>query len=113
MRSWPTAGAVIGMALAARDRFFDGLTPDHTSASPMAHVEIADALGMIDEAQWHAGRPESHVDLAAVCRLATDAVYILSVISGQAAIRRIARDLEAAADRVLREYDSLRKADAS
>jgi hypothetical protein len=121
------AGVLVGMALEAWDWFFDGLVTDDR-ASMMNHVQIADAYAVIREAEQRAERlaalvadwseelvAEAEAELATVCRLTCDATYVLGVISGPATepgpavIRRIARDLEAAADNMLGVVTDIRK----
>jgi hypothetical protein len=109
---------VLGIAQDARDWFFEGLVTDHGPSfsggaggflPALAHVQTADALNMITEAERHARRlatlvdtmaeedsARARADLVAVCRLAGDAVHILAATNGSAPIRRALRDLETA-----------------
>lgn len=119
---------VLGIAQAARDWFFEGLVTDHGpsfSGGPggflpaLAHVQTADALNMITEAERHAHRLASladtmteedsaraRADLIAVCRLAGDAVHIFAATSRSEPIRRIVRDLDAATNQILAIVDT-------
>ncbi len=120
-----SVGVVLGMALDGWDWYLDGLVADHATV----HARTTDALAMIDEAELHADRLASLVDgragadwteadsarvrddLAAACGLVRDAVHVLAAVSGPgtaegpAAIRRLARDLDAATRHVLRGFD--------
>lgn len=127
----PPAGIIMGMALDALDSYFEGLVTDHgptfagdTGAfqPAMAHVQSADALAMLTEAECHTNRLATRVDttaewseedttraradLAAVCRLTGDAVYLLATIGGAAPIRRTARELSAATRHALADFDA-------
>lgn len=123
-----SVGVVVGIAQDVRDWFFEGLVTDHGpsfSGGPggflpaLAHVQTAEALNMITEAERHARRlatlvdstagaawseddsARARADLAAVCRLAGDAVHILAATNGSAPIRRALHDLETVTRRVL------------
>lgn len=127
----PPAGVIVGMALDALDSYFEGLVTDHGSTfaggegmfqPAMAHVQTADALAMITEAERHAYRlatlvdtradwtdehtAKARADLAAVCRLTADAGYLLATIGGGAPIRRLARDLSTATHQALADFDA-------
>lgn len=131
--SWatPPAGVLLGMALEALDSYFEGLVTDHgpsfaggdaTFQPAMAHVQTADALAMLTEAERHAYRlaalvdtgsdwtdehtASARADLAAVCRLTADAGYLLATIGGDASIRRLARDLSTASRQALADFDA-------
>jgi hypothetical protein len=123
-----SVGVVVGIAQDARDWFFEGLVTDHGSSfaggpggfpPALAHVQTADALGMITEAERHAYRlatlvdtttvtawtehdsVRARADLAETCRLAGDAVHILAATNGSGQIRRTVRALDDATRRVL------------
>ena len=122
-------GCVLGMAKAAKDAFFARL-PDrkitytgykHQAEAPLTHMQVAEAIRKIDEAEFHAHRVASLVDtkgeanaqwtveervgaradLGAVCRLSKQAVDILASASGGSSIysdqpiQRISRDIAA------------------
>jgi alkylation response protein AidB-like acyl-CoA dehydrogenase len=124
-----SAGAALGMARAARDCFFERLPErkitytsyEHQSEAPLTHLQVADALMKIDEAEFHAlrlaalvdgkaasGEPFSleeralaRADMGATVRLSKEAVDILANASGgssiyqEVAMQRIVRDVQA------------------
>jgi alkylation response protein AidB-like acyl-CoA dehydrogenase len=124
-----SAGTVLGLGLAAKDAFLQRLpqrkisytTYTSQSAAPLTHLQVSDASMKIDEAEFHAyrltsvvdtkcadrsewrieDRAKARADLGAVCKLAKDAVEILSTASGGSSIysdvliQRISRDVQA------------------
>ncbi|MHC0430267.1 acyl-CoA dehydrogenase family protein [Streptomyces sp. O3] len=109
-----SAGAVLGMAKAAKDAFFQRL-PDRKitytdyesqSQAPLTHLQVADAAFKTDQAEFHAlrladlvdgksaqgaewsleERVRARADLGAVCRLAKEAVDVYSTASGGSSI---------------------------
>jgi alkylation response protein AidB-like acyl-CoA dehydrogenase len=128
----PSAGVILGMALEALDSYFESLVTDQglsfaggvpTFQPAMAHVQTADALAMLTEAERHAYRlaklvdtaadwtdehtARARTDLAAVCRLAADAGYLLATIGGGAPIRRLVRDLGTVTHQALADFDAV------
>jgi hypothetical protein len=119
---------VLGIAQDARDWFFDGLVTDHGPSfsggsggflPALAHVQTADALNMITEAERHVHRlatlvdaaawteddsARARADLTAVCRLTSDAVHILAATNSSVPIRRALRDLEDVTNEVLSTF---------
>lgn len=124
-----SVGTAIGLARAAREAFFERL-PDRKitytdypsqSAAPLTHLQVAEAIMKIDEAEFHAyrladtvdakaatGEPwtveervRARADMGAACRLAEEAVDILATASGGSSIyrtvpiQRIRRDMHA------------------
>lgn len=127
----PQAGVIVGRALDALDAYFEALVTDHgpTFAGDsgmfqpaMAHIQTANALAMLAEAEDHAYRLATRVDtttdwteddtakaradLTATCRLTGDAGYLLATVGGATPIRRAARDLSAATHRALADFDA-------
>lgn len=124
-----SVGTVLGLAAGAREAFFQRL-PDrkitytnYTSQreAPLTHLQVADAVMKIDEAEFHAHRltnvvdtkategtawtveerVRTRADMGAACRLAKEAVDILNTASGGSSIyadvpiQRIERDIQA------------------
>jgi alkylation response protein AidB-like acyl-CoA dehydrogenase len=124
-----SVGAMVGLANAGKEAFFRRL-PDRKITytnyesqrdAPLTHLQVADALMKIDEAEFHARRLASLVDtngieaaswtmqerakaradMGATCRLAKEAVDIFSTASGGSSIysdvpiQRIQRDVQA------------------
>ncbi|MBB4918858.1 acyl-CoA dehydrogenase family protein [Streptosporangium saharense] len=124
-----TVGATaLGLAKAARDAFFERLPGrkisytayDSQKDAPLTHLQVAEAVTKIDEAEFHAFRAASLVDtkgptgepwtleerarirldLGAVCQRAKEAVDILNTASGGSSIyssvpiQRIERDVQ-------------------
>jgi alkylation response protein AidB-like acyl-CoA dehydrogenase len=123
-----SVGTLVGLAQAAREVFFDRLPDrkitytDYTSQleAPITHLQVAEATMKIDEAEFHAQRVTTMVDekgltaepwkledrartrgdVGAVCKLAKEAVDILTMASGGSSvyshvpIQRIARDVQ-------------------
>jgi alkylation response protein AidB-like acyl-CoA dehydrogenase len=109
-----SAGAALGMALAAKDCFFERLPErkitytsyEHQNEAPLTHLQVADAVMKIDEARFHAerlaglvdakalsGEPftlaeraTARADMGATVRLAKQAVDILADASGGSSI---------------------------
>ncbi len=124
-----SVGCVVGLAKAAKEAFFARLPErkitytgyDKQAKAPLTHLQVADAVMKIDEAEFHAHRLAAMVDtkgvenapwtieervraradLGAVCRLGKEAVDILASASGGSSIyndqpiQRIARDINA------------------
>ncbi|MFC0863875.1 acyl-CoA dehydrogenase family protein [Sphaerimonospora cavernae] len=122
-------GTALGLARAAKDAFFERLPErkitytDYASqsAAPLTHLQVADAIMKIDEAEFHAHRltglvdakgaagdawtleerVRARADMGAVCRLAKEAVDVFATASGGSSIythvpiQRIARDITA------------------
>lgn len=124
------AGAVaLGLAKAAKDAFFERLPGrkitytgyENQSEAPLTHLQVAEAMMKIDEAEFHAYRTVNmldtrsstgelwtmeerarvRLDLGAVCLRAKEAVDILNTASGGSSIyntvpiQRIERDIQA------------------
>ncbi|GAA3748864.1 acyl-CoA dehydrogenase family protein [Salinactinospora qingdaonensis] len=109
-----SVGAVLGMAKAARDVFFERMPKrtitytNYTSQAeaPLTHFQVAEATMRIDEAEFHAHRlaemvdtkgvenatwtveerVRARADLGAVCRLGKEAVDTLATASGGSSI---------------------------
>ncbi|HEX6870105.1 MAG TPA: acyl-CoA dehydrogenase family protein [Micromonosporaceae bacterium] len=109
-----SVGAVIGMAIAAKEAFFKRLpdkkitytTYGSQREAPLTHLQVAEATMKIDQAQFHAHRLAALVDskciegapwtmeerarargdLGAACRLAKEAVDIFNTASGGSSI---------------------------
>jgi len=124
-----SVGTVLGMAKAAKEAFLQRLPErkiTYTSyasqaEAPLTHLQVAEAAMKVDQAEFHAlrladlvdtrsaggagwtleERVRARADLGTVCRLAKEAVDILSSASGGSSIytnmpmQRIARDLQA------------------
>ncbi|MFI9328676.1 acyl-CoA dehydrogenase family protein [Kitasatospora sp. NPDC052868] len=129
----PTACATIsapalGLAKAAKQAFFERLpgrkisytSYESQAEAPLTHLQVADAVTRIDEAEFHAHRAAAlldskgptgeawtleerariRLDLGAVCRRAKEAVDILNTASGGSSIyttvpiQRIERDVQ-------------------
>lgn len=124
-----SAGAALGMAKAAKDCFFERLPErkitytayERQREAPLTHLQVADAVMKIDEAEFHAlrlaalvdaraadGAPFSlaeraaaRADMGAAVRLSKEAVDILAGASGgssiyrDVAMQRIVRDVQA------------------
>ncbi|WDN57402.1 acyl-CoA dehydrogenase family protein [Streptomyces clavuligerus] len=124
-----SVGPVLGMAKGALDAFLHRL-PDRKitytsygrqSDAALTHLQVADAVMRIDEAEFHvrrlagqvdakaaeasewtlAERVRARADMGAACRLAKEAVDILNTASGASSIRldvpiqRFQRDIQA------------------
>jgi alkylation response protein AidB-like acyl-CoA dehydrogenase len=135
-----SVGTLLGLAKAAKEAFLERL-PDrkitytnYTSQreAPLTHLQVADAVMKIDEAEFHAQRLATLVDtkcaqgspwtlderalargdMGAVGRLAKDAVDILATASGGSSIyhdvpiQRIQRDIQAASLHALMHPDT-------
>lgn len=135
-----SVGCVVGMARAAKEAFFARLPErkitytgyDKQAKAPLTHLQVADAVMKIDEAEFHAHRLAAMVDakgaenapwtieervraradLGAVCRLGKEAVDILASASGGSSIysdqpiQRIARDINAVTMHALMHPDT-------
>jgi len=135
-----SVGCVVGMANAAKEAFFARLPErkitytgyDKQAKAPLTHLQVADAVMKIDEAEFHAHRLAAMVDtkgvenapwtieervraradLGAVCRLGKEAVDILASASGGSSIysdqpiQRIARDINAVTMHALMHPDT-------
>jgi len=135
-----SVGCVVGMANAAKEAFFARLPDrkitytgyDKQAKAPLTHLQVADAVMKIDEAEFHAHRLAAMVDtkgvenapwtieervraradLGAVCRLGKEAVDILASASGGSSIysdqpiQRIARDINAVTMHALMHPDT-------
>jgi alkylation response protein AidB-like acyl-CoA dehydrogenase len=135
-----SVGCVLGLAKAAKDAFFARLPDrkitytgyDKQAKAPLTHLQVADAVMKIDEAEFHAHRLAAMVDtkgaqnapwtieervsaradLGAVCRLGKEAVDILASASGGSSIysdqpiQRIARDIHAVTMHALMHPDT-------
>ncbi|MGW0188343.1 acyl-CoA dehydrogenase family protein [Streptomyces sp. NPDC003362] len=118
----------VGLARAAKESFFERLpgrkitytTYENQAEAPVTHLQVAEAVTRIDEAEFHArraadlvdanaaaGKPWTleerarvRLDLGAVCRRAKEAVDILNDASGGSSvfttvpIQRIERDVQ-------------------
>ncbi len=135
-----SVGCVVGLAKAAREAFFARLPQrkitytgyDKQAKAPLTHLQVADAVMRIDEAEFHAHRlaaivdskgvenapwtieerVRARADLGAVCRLGKEAVDILATASGGSSIysdqpiQRIARDMNAVTMHALMHPDT-------
>jgi alkylation response protein AidB-like acyl-CoA dehydrogenase len=135
-----SVGCVVGLAQAAKEAFFARLPErkitytgyDKQSKAPLTHLQVADAVMKIDEAEFHAHRlaalvdtkgvenapwtieerVRARADLGAVCRLGKEAVDILASASGGSSIysdqpiQRIARDINAVTMHALMHPDT-------
>jgi len=135
-----SVGCVVGMANAAKEAFFARLPErkitytgyDKQAKAPLTHLQVADAVMKIDEAEFHAyrlaamvdtkgvenapwtieERVRARADLGAVCRLGKEAVDILASASGGSSIysdqpiQRIARDINAVTMHALMHPDT-------
>jgi len=135
-----SVGCVVGLAKAAKEAFFARLPErkitytgyDKQAKAPLTHLQVADAVMKIDEAEFHAHRLAAMVDtkgvenapwtieervraradLGAVCRLGKEAVDILASASGGSSIysdqpiQRIARDINAVTMHALMHPDT-------
>jgi alkylation response protein AidB-like acyl-CoA dehydrogenase len=135
-----SVGCVVGLAKAAKEAFFARLPErkitytgyDKQAKAPLTHLQVADAVMKIDEAEFHAHRLAAMVDskgaqnapwtmqervgaradLGAVCRLGKEAVDILASASGGSSIysdqpiQRIARDIHAVTMHALMHPDT-------
>jgi alkylation response protein AidB-like acyl-CoA dehydrogenase len=135
-----SVGCVVGLAKAAKEAFFARLPErkitytgyDKQAKAPLTHLQVADAVMKIDEAEFHAHRLAAMVDakgvenapwtieervrtradLGAVCRLGKEAVDILASASGGSSIysdqpiQRIARDVNAVTMHALMHPDT-------
>jgi hypothetical protein len=115
-----TVGAVVGTALDARDWFFDGLTTD--LSRPRTHTQTTDARSMsvVEQRVAHrlatlvdttriwsvADTRQARAELAAVCRLTEDAVYLLATVYGSPQIRTLSRGLPPTTTRLLAMFDT-------
>lgn len=121
------SGAALGLGKAARDEFFEWLPGrkitytryDDQSKAPVTHLQVADAIARIDEAEFHAYRAAGMVDdkagqewtieerarvrldMGMVAQRVKEAVDVLNTASGGASIythvpiQRIERDVQA------------------
>lgn len=109
-----SVGVVVGLAIAARDAFFDRL-PDRKitytayerqAEAPLTHLQVAEATMLIDEALFHAyrladtvdskgvtdtpwtleDRARARADMGRACQLAKAAVDLLASASGGSSI---------------------------
>ncbi len=135
-----SVGCVVGMAKAAKEAFFARLPErkitytgyDKQAKAPLTHLQVAEAIMKIDEAEFHAHRLTAMVDtkgveaapwtieervsaradLGAVCKLSKEAVDILASASGGSSIyssqpiQRIARDINAVTMHALMHPDT-------
>lgn len=135
-----SVGCVLGLAKAAKDAFFARLPErkitytgyDKQAKAPLTHLQVADAVMKIDEAEFHAHRLAAMVDtkgvenspwtieervsaradLGAVCKLGKEAVDILATASGGSSIysdqpiQRIQRDINAVTMHALMHPDT-------
>lgn len=135
-----SVGCVLGLAKAAKEVFFQRLPDrkitytgyDKQAKAPLTHLQAAEAVMKIDEAEFHAHRLAAMVDskgadnaswtvaervsargdLGAVCKLAKEAVDILATASGGSSIysdqpiQRIARDINAVTMHALMHPDT-------
>jgi alkylation response protein AidB-like acyl-CoA dehydrogenase len=135
-----SVGCVVGLAKAAKDAFFARLPGrkitytgyDKQATAPLTHLQVADAVMKIDEAEFHAHRLAAMVDtkgvenspwtieervsaradLGAVCKLGKEAVDILATASGGSSIysdqpiQRIQRDINAVTMHALMHPDT-------
>jgi alkylation response protein AidB-like acyl-CoA dehydrogenase len=135
-----SVGCVLGLAKAAKDAFFARLPErkitytgyDKQANAPLTHLQVADAVMKIDEAEFHAHRLAAMVDtkgvenspwtieervsaradLGAVCKLGKEAVDILATASGGSSIysdqpmQRIQRDINAVTMHALMHPDT-------
>lgn len=133
-------GCVLGMANAAKEAFFARLPQRKITytgykkqgEAPLTHLQVAEAVRKIDEAEFHAHRVASLVDakgaenaewsieervrsrydLGSVCRLSKEAVDILASASGGSSIysdqpiQRVARDVNAVTMHALMHPDT-------
>jgi alkylation response protein AidB-like acyl-CoA dehydrogenase len=124
-----SVGTVVGLAKAAEQAFLERLpgrkitytSYDSQHEAPVTHLQVAEASLKADEAEFHAHRlttavdvkgadatpwkleerAKARADLGAVCRLAKDAVDIFATASGGSSIysdvpiQRILRDVQA------------------
>lgn len=125
-----SAGAALGMALAAKDCFFERLPErkitytsyEHQCDAPLTHLQVADAMMKIDEARFHAERLAALVDakgvsgdpftlaeralaradMGATVRLAKEAVDVLANASGGSSIYQ-----EVAMQRIVRDIQAV------
>lgn len=125
-----SAGAALGMALAARDCFFERLPGrkitytayEKQNEAPVTHLQVADAVMRIDEARFHAerladlvdakalsGEPFSlaeraaaRADMGATVRLSKEAVDILAGASGGSSIYQ-----DVAMQRIVRDIQAV------
>ncbi len=135
-----SVGCVLGLAQAAKDAFFARLPGrkitytgyDKQAKAPLTHLQVAEAVMKIDEAEFHAHRLAAMVDakgvenapwtieervraradLGAVCKLGKEAVDILAAASGGSSIysdqpiQRIQRDINAVTMHALMHPDT-------
>lgn len=135
-----SVGCVLGLARAAKDAFFARLPErkitytgyDKQAKAPLTHLQVADAVMKIDEAEFHAHRlagmvdtkgvensawtieerVSARADLGAVCKLGKEAVDILATASGGSSIyndqpiQRIQRDINAVTMHALMHPDT-------
>jgi len=135
-----SVGCVLGLAKAAKDTFFARLPGrkitytgyDKQAKAPLTHLQVAEAVMKIDEAEFHAHRLAARVDtkgventpwtieervgaradLGAVCKLGKEAVDILATASGGSSIysdqpiQRIQRDINAVTMHALMHPDT-------
>lgn len=135
-----SVGSVLGLAKAAREAFFERLPGrkitytgyDKQAKAPLTHLQVAEAVMKIDEADFHAHRLATMVDakglenapwtiaervsargdLGAVCKLSKEAVDILASASGGSSIysdqpiQRIQRDVNAVTMHALMHPDT-------
>ncbi|HWF82430.1 MAG TPA: acyl-CoA dehydrogenase family protein [Streptosporangiaceae bacterium] len=135
-----SVGCVLGLAKAAKEAFFARLPErkitytgyDKQAKAPLTHLQVADAVMKIDEAEFHAHRLAAMVDtkgaenspwtieervsaradLGAVCKLGKEAVDILATASGGSSIysdqpiQRIQRDINAVTMHALMHPDT-------
>lgn len=133
-------GCVLGMANAAKEAFFARLPQRKITytgykkqgEAPLTHMQVAEAVRKIDDAEFHAHRVATLVDtkgaenaewtieervrarydLGAVCRLSKEAVDIFASASGGSSIysdqpiQRIARDVNAVTMHALMHPDT-------
>lgn len=130
-----SVGTLLGLARAAKEAFFERLPTrkitytnyERQADAPLTHLQVADAVMKVDEAEFHAHRlatlvdtkceegtrwtvPErvvARADMGAMVRLAKEAVDIFASASGGSSIyddvpiQRIQRDVQAASQHAL------------
>lgn len=135
-----SVGTMVGLAKAARDTFFERLPErkitytnyDSQSQAPLTHLQVADAVMRIDEAEFHAHRlaglvdskcaegagwtilerVQARADMGLVVRRAKEAVDIFGTASGGSSIytgvpiQQIQRDISAVSLHALMHPDT-------
>lgn len=110
-----SVGAAVGLAVAAREQFFERLPGrkitytayENQNEAPLTHLQVAEASMKVDEAVYHAyrladlvdskgveaeepwtieERARARADMGRACELARDAVDILALASGGSSI---------------------------